>query len=43
MHEIPGSHDSITGDNDAQIEAAGMRALAEQLQMCIERALHLEA
>jgi thioesterase domain-containing protein len=42
IHEIPGSHDSITGDNNAQIEAASMRALAEQLKMCIERALRLE-
>ena len=43
IHEIPGSHDSITGDNDAEIEAASMQALAEQLQTCIERALRPES
>jgi thioesterase domain-containing protein len=43
VHEIPGDHDSITGDNNAQIDAVSMQVLAEQLQSCIDQALHLES
>jgi aspartate racemase len=42
IHEIPGSHDRITGDNNAQIEAASMQVLAKQLQVCIQQALRLD-
>ena len=43
VHEIPGSHDSITGANNAQIEAASMEALARQLPICSERESGLES
>jgi thioesterase domain-containing protein len=39
IHAIPGTHDSVTGLNDTQIEAAHMQALAEQLRACIDRLL----
>jgi hypothetical protein len=39
IHAIPGTHDSITGMNDTQIEAAHMQALAEQLRACIDSLL----
>jgi phthiocerol/phenolphthiocerol synthesis type-I polyketide synthase E len=38
VHEIPGTHRSITGDNES-IEEDQMRALGEKLRECIEDAL----
>jgi amino acid adenylation domain-containing protein len=43
IHEIPGSHDSITRNNNAEIDPVSMQVLADQLQRCIERVLRLEA
>ncbi len=39
IHEIPGTHNTITGNNNTKIEEAHMRALAEQLRACIDNAL----
>jgi len=39
VHEIPGTHATITGANDAKIEKAHMRVLAEQLRACLDKAL----
>jgi thioesterase domain-containing protein len=33
--QIPGTHNSITGNNDTEINEAHMAALAEQLQACL--------
>jgi thioesterase domain-containing protein len=38
VHEIPGTHATITG-TDTGVDAAHMRVLAEQLRVCIDRAL----
>jgi aspartate racemase len=38
IHEIPGNHDTITGQNDTPIEEAHMKALAQRLKVCINRA-----
>ena len=35
VHEIPGTHRSITGDY-AQIEDSQMKALGEKLRICID-------
>jgi amino acid adenylation domain-containing protein len=43
VHEIPGSHDSITGANGTKIEEAHMQALAEQLRACIDQAHSLSS
>jgi acyl-CoA synthetase (AMP-forming)/AMP-acid ligase II/thioesterase domain-containing protein/acyl carrier protein len=37
--EIPGTHDTITGNNDTIIEEAPMKVLAEKLRICIDKAL----
>jgi amino acid adenylation domain-containing protein len=39
VHGIPGTHDTVTGDNDTEVEPAHMRILAEQLKDCIEKVL----
>jgi hypothetical protein len=39
LHEIPGNHNTITGNDDAPIDEKGMKALAEQLQGHIDIAL----
>jgi len=39
MREIPGTHDSITGNADTKIEAAHMQVLAERLIDCIDETL----
>jgi thioesterase domain-containing protein/acyl carrier protein len=39
IHQIPGNHDSVTGDNDTDIDEQGMQVLAGQLQTCIDEAL----
>jgi thioesterase domain-containing protein len=36
LHEIPGTHDTITGNNDTNIEAAHMKALAEALNQWLK-------
>jgi len=35
LHIIPGSHDTITGNNDTSINESHMQALAERLQGCL--------
>jgi thioesterase domain-containing protein/acyl carrier protein len=39
LFELPGSHDTITGNNNTPIEEAPMQVLAEQLRHCLDRAL----
>jgi len=39
VYEIPGSHDTITGNNNTKIEEAHMQALAERLRGCIDETL----
>jgi acyl-CoA synthetase (AMP-forming)/AMP-acid ligase II/thioesterase domain-containing protein/acyl carrier protein len=39
IHAIPGTHNSVTGMNDAQVEEAHMQALAEQLRASIDDVL----
>ncbi len=39
IHEIPGTHDTITGKNDTPIEEAHMQVLAEQLMVCLNDVL----
>ncbi len=36
---IPGTHDSITGNNNTKIEESHMKALAEQLKLCLKEVL----
>jgi len=38
VHQIPGTHDTVTGMNDTPIEEAHMQVLAEQLRACIDDA-----
>lgn len=38
LFEIPGSHDTITGNNNTPIEEAHMQVLAEQLHRCLDQA-----
>jgi len=42
VHEIPGTHRAITGDN-MKIEDAHMQALAKKLKACINKAIHFNA
>jgi phthiocerol/phenolphthiocerol synthesis type-I polyketide synthase E len=42
VHEIPGTHRSITGDN-TEIEESQMQALAEHLRTCLDKALTEDA
>jgi thioesterase domain-containing protein len=37
LHELPGNHNTITGNNDTNIEEAHMQALAEALNACLKR------
>lgn len=39
IHKIPGSHNTITGFNDTEIEEAHMRVLAQKLRACIDSVL----
>jgi len=39
VHEIPGTHNTITGLDDTPIEPAHMQALAERLKVCIDDVL----
>jgi thioesterase domain-containing protein len=39
LHLIPGSHDTITGNNGAEIEEIHMQVLAGQLKACMDEAL----
>jgi len=39
IHEIPGNHDTITGNNNTKIEEGHMRTLAKQLRVCIDETL----
>jgi hypothetical protein len=39
VYEIPGSHDTITGNNNTKIEEAHMQALAQRLRGCIDETL----
>jgi thioesterase domain-containing protein len=37
LQVIPGTHDTITGNNDTRIEEAHMQVLAEKLRACIDQ------
>jgi thioesterase domain-containing protein len=39
IHQIPGTHDSITGNSGTKIEEAEMQALAQRLRVCIDETL----
>ncbi len=39
VHELPGNHDTVTGDNDTEIDEQGMQVLARKLQTCIDSTL----
>ncbi|MEW6755954.1 MAG: AMP-binding protein, partial [Candidatus Latescibacterota bacterium] len=39
VHEVPGTHDSLTGGNDTPVDAAHLRAVGERLRACIDAAL----
>lgn len=41
LHPIPGNHDTITGNNDAPIDADAMKVLAEELSRCLSQATQL--
>jgi hypothetical protein len=43
VYDIPGNHDTITGDNYTRIEEAHMKDLAEKLRVCIDNALSGES
>jgi amino acid adenylation domain-containing protein len=36
VHQIPGTHDTTTGDNDTEVDEACMEVLAERLRACID-------
>jgi len=37
--EIPGTHDTVTGNNDTEIDEQGMQQLAKLLQTCLDDCL----